>query len=237
MIIIPAIDILGGKVARLTRGDFKFEKTYEGTPLGMAKKWESCGAEMIHVVDLDGARTGSFENLRLIGEIASSVKPAIELGGGLRDKDTIKKALVCGVARVIIGTRAVDRGFLVDVLRELGSDKVIVGVDAREGKESVLGWTETKDIKVLDFIKMLEDMRVKTIVFTDIMRDGMLKGPNFNALDAVLAATKMNIVASGGVTSVKDVLELKKRNIAGCIIGKALYEGKLDLKEAIEAAK
>jgi len=240
MIVIPAIDILGGRVARLTRGDFKFEKTYEGAPLEIAKKWEGLGAGMIHVVDLDGAKTGVFRNLRLIGDIASSVKAKIELGGGLRDRSTIEKALDAGVSRVIIGTRAVDRNFVMDVVRGFGNEKIIVGVDSREGKVCVSGWTETKDIYFLDFIKMLEDLDVGTIVFTDILKDGALSGPNFDALKKVLEATDMNVIASGGVSSLDDIVRLKKmalKGLAGCIVGKALYEGRIDLKEAIEAAE
>lgn len=237
MIIIPAIDILNGKVARLTRGDFKFEKTYEGTPLEIAKKWEAAGAKMIHMVDLDGARTGVFKNLKLISKVASSVKPAIELGGGLRDSATIKKALDAGIARVIVGTRAVDRNFVKETIGQFGKDKVIIGVDSREGKVSVSGWTETKDITALDFIKGLESMGVGTIVFTDILRDGMLSGPNFEAVEAVLNATGMHVIASGGVSSLDDIKRLKAlepKGLVGCIIGKALYEGRLDLKKAIE---
>ncbi|MBL7069266.1 MAG: 1-(5-phosphoribosyl)-5-[(5-phosphoribosylamino)methylideneamino]imidazole-4-carboxamide isomerase [Candidatus Omnitrophica bacterium] len=240
MIVIPAIDILGGRVARLTRGDFKFEKTYEGTPLEIAGKWESLGAGMIHVVDLDGAKTGVFKNLKLIGDIASSVKAGIELGGGLRDRPTIKKALTAGISRVIIGTRAVDKNFVMEIMKEFGKEKVIVGVDSREGKISVSGWTETKDIYFLDFIKILEDLDVGTIVFTDILKDGTLSGPNFDALNRVLDATDMDVIASGGVSSIDDILKLKKlapKGLAGCIVGKALYEGRLDLRQAIEIAK
>jgi phosphoribosylformimino-5-aminoimidazole carboxamide ribotide isomerase len=178
MIIIPAIDILNGKVARLTRGDFKFEKVYKGTAVEFAKKWESLGAEMIHVVDLDGAKTGEFKNLDLISQITSSVKSSIELGGGLRDKETINRALDAGIARVIIGTRAVDKNFVKGVIEEFDAQRVIVGVDAREGRIAVSGWTETKNISTLDFIAELERINVKTIVFTDILKDGTLIGPN-----------------------------------------------------------
>ena len=240
MIVIPAIDILGGKVARLKRGDFKFEKTYEGTPVEFAKKWEVLGAQMIHMVDLDGARTGVFENLDLIGKIASSVRSPIELGGGLRDKETIDKALSVGIKRVIVGTRALDMDFVREVIKKFGPEKVIVGVDSRQGKIAISGWTETKDITTLDFTAQLEGLGVKTIVFTDILRDGTLSGPNLESLNAVLDATKMDVIASGGVSSVDDILELKRlesKGLVGCIVGKALYEGRLDLEEAIEISK
>ncbi len=239
MIVIPAIDILGGKVARLTRGDFKFEKTYKGTAIDFAKRWEEEGAEMIHLVDLDGARTGTFKNLELISKITSSVKSSIELGGGLRDRETIKKALDCGIARVIIGTRAVDKSFVKESIEEFGQDRIVVGVDARKGRISVSGWTETKDIATLDFIRELEAIDVKLIVFTDILRDGTLSGPNIRALEDVLGATKMDVISSGGISSTDDILALKRlepKGLLGCIVGKALYESKFDLKEAIEIA-
>jgi len=240
MIVIPAIDILGGKVARLKRGDFKFEKRYDGAPLDFAKKWEEQGAEWIHVVDLDGAKTGVFSNIKLIGSIASSVKASIELGGGLRDRETVKKALDAGISRVIIGTRAIEKNFVKELMEEFGPEKVIVGVDSREDKISVAGWTKTVDININDFLVELEGLGVRTIVFTDILKDGMLSGPNFAALDKVLGATGMNVIASGGVSSTDDILKLKKmepKGVTGCIVGKALYEGMLELREAIELAK
>lgn len=239
MIVIPAIDILDGKVARLTRGDFKFEKTYKGTAIEFAKMWEESGAQMIHLVDLDGARTGEFKNLDLIGKITSSVSSSIELGGGIRDRETIKKALGRGIARVIIGTRAVDKNFVREVINEFGGEKVIIGVDAREGRIAVSGWTETKDIATLDFIKELEEIDVKTIVFTDILRDGTLTGPNLVALEEVLDSTEMDVISSGGISSIEDIMALKKlepKGLTGCIVGKALYESKFDLSEAIEIA-
>ena len=240
MIIIPAIDILGGKVARLTRGDFKFEKTYKGTAVDFAKKWESLGAEMIHLVDLDGARTGEFKNLDLISRITSSVNADIELGGGLRDKDTIKRALDAGIARVIIGTRAVEKKFVKEVIDEFDSQRVIVGVDARQGRIALSGWTRTSDISTLDFIKELEEIAVETIIFTDILKDGTLSGPNLRALEEVLDATDMDVISSGGVSSVDDIIALKcleSKGLTGCIVGKALYESRFDLREAIEISR
>jgi len=240
MIIIPAIDILGGNVARLTRGDYKFEKVYKGSPVDFAKRWEEEGAEWIHLVDLDGARTGEFKNLELIKSITSSIKPKVELGGGLRDKETIKAALDGGIARVIIGTRAVEKDFVASMIEEFGPDKIVVGVDAREGKIAVSGWTETKDIKALAFVRELEEINVKLIIFTDILKDGTLSGPNIPALKEVLEATKMDVISSGGVSQVDDVISLTKvgaENLVGCIVGKALYERGFDLREAIEVAQ
>ncbi|MFH1753977.1 MAG: 1-(5-phosphoribosyl)-5-[(5-phosphoribosylamino)methylideneamino]imidazole-4-carboxamide isomerase [Candidatus Omnitrophota bacterium] len=248
MIVIPAIDILGGKVARLTRGDFKFEKTYKGTAEEFARRWEGLGAEMIHLVDLDGARTGEFKNLDLISRVTSSVNAKVELGGGLRDKETMKRALDAGIARVIIGTRAVDRKFVKEAIDEFDPQSVIVGVDAREGRIAVSGWTRTENISTLDFVKELEDIGVGTIVFTDILRDGTLSGPNIKALESVLDVTEMDVISSGGVSSIDDIIALKRlakqgpsgqepKGLVGCIVGKALYESGFDLREAIEIAK
>lgn len=235
MLIIPAIDILGGKVARLTRGDFKFEKIYSDDPLGVALTWEECGAKMIHIVDLDGARSGEFKNLDIIQEIAKSVKTDIELGGGVREEHVVEDALSRGISRVIIGTRATDEEFVKRAVKKF-KDKVIFGVDAREGKIALSGWTETAEYKTVDFVKKLESLNARTIVFTDILKDGTLNGPNFDALGEVLESTSMDVIASGGVSSLEDLIGLKemqpKAPIA-CIVGKALYEKKLDLKEAI----
>ena len=236
MLIIPAIDILGGKVARLTRGDFKFEKVYSADPLDTAKKWAAAGAAMIHVVDLDGARSGSFKNLDTIEKITKSVKADIQLGGGVRDEGVAATALSKGIKRVIIGTRATDENFVKHVIAKFGN-KVIFGVDAREGKIAVSGWTETTEFKTRDFVKKLESLGAGTIVFTDILKDGTLSGPNFTALEEVLASTSMDVIASGGVSSVGDLLKLKEmkpKPPVACIVGKALYETKFDLKEAIQ---
>lgn len=236
MLIIPAIDILDGKVARLTRGDFKFERVYSDDPLGVAHEWEDCGAKMIHIVDLDGARSGKFKNLAVIGEIAKSVKVDIQMGGGVRDDNVLREALSLGVKRVIIGTRATDKKFVKRIADEFGQ-KVVFGVDAREGKIAVSGWSETTELKITDFVKQLESLGAATIVFTDILKDGTLAGPNFSALEEVLGSTSMDVIASGGVSSIEDILALKKmapRGPVGCIVGKALYEKRLDLREAIQ---
>jgi len=235
MLIIPAIDILGGKVARLTRGDFKFEKIYSDNPIGVAQEWEDCGAKMIHIVDLDGAKSGKFKNLELIEKIAKSVKADIQLGGGVRDEGVLRDALSRGIKRIIIGTRATDEKFVSSVISNF-NDKVAFGVDAREGKIAISGWTETTEFKTVDFVKRLESLGAKTIVFTDIARDGMLSGPNFDALEEVLGASSMSVIASGGVSSIEDITKLKKlesKGLIACIVGKALYEGKMDLREAI----
>lgn len=235
MLVIPAIDILGGKVARLTRGNFKFEKVYPVDPLETALRWQDCGARMIHIVDLDGARSGEFENMDVIEKIAKSVKAGIQLGGGVRSQAVVSEALSKGIKRVIIGTRATDEKFVKDVIAGFG-DKVIFGVDAREGKIAVSGWEKTTEFKTTDFVKRLESLGAKQIVFTDILKDGTLSGPNFEALKEVVNLTSMEVIASGGVSSLDDLIKLKDmkpKSPVACIVGKALYEEKLDLKEAI----
>jgi len=237
MLVIPAIDLKDGKVARLRRGDFKFEKVYSDDPLGVAKKWEAAGAKRIHLVDLDGAVSGEFKNLPLIEEIIKTINVPVELGGGVRSEAVIEDALKRGISYVIIGTRLVDEGFSKRVIKNFGK-KVIMGVDARNGKIAVSGWTEQTEIGYIEFVQRLEAQGAKTAIFTDIAKDGMLQGPNMEATKNVCDNTSIDIIASGGVSSVDDLLKLKKLEtdgLIGAIVGKALYENRLDLKEAIKA--
>jgi len=235
MLVIPAIDLKDGKVARLTRGDFKFEKVYSDDPIGIAKKWEAAGARRIHLVDLDGAVSGEFKNLPLIEEILKNIKVPVELGGGVRSEEVIEEALKRGISYVIIGTRLADEAFSKRVIKKFG-DKLIMGVDARNGKVAVSGWTKTTEIDYVDFIKRLEEQGARTVIFTDIAKDGMLQGPNVEAIKRVLDATSIEVIASGGVSSIDDLLILKRlevKGLTGAIVGKALYENRIDLKEAI----
>lgn len=236
MLIIPAIDLKDGKVARLTRGDFKFEKVYSDDPIGVAKKWEAAGARRIHLVDLDGAISGEFKNLPLIEEILKVIKVPVELGGGVRSEKVIEEALKRGISYVIIGTRLVDEKFSKKVIKKF-KDKLIMGVDARNDKVAVSGWTKTTEIDYIDFIKRLEGQGAGTVIFTDIAKDGMLQGPNVEALKKILDATSIDIIASGGISSIDDLLILKRlevKGLIGAIVGKALYENRINLKEAIE---
>ncbi|NQU74622.1 MAG: 1-(5-phosphoribosyl)-5-[(5-phosphoribosylamino)methylideneamino]imidazole-4-carboxamide isomerase [Candidatus Omnitrophica bacterium] len=235
MIVIPAIDLKDGKVARLRRGDFKFETIYSDDPIGVAKKWEAAGARRIHLVDLDGAVTGEFKNLPLIEKILKSIKVPVELGGGVRSEEVIESALARGVSYVIIGTRLVDKKFAERIINKFGS-KLIMGVDAKDGKVAVSGWVKTTELDYVDFIKGLQDQGAKTVIFTDIAKDGMLQGPNMDAIKRVLDKTSVDVIASGGVSSIDDLLILKRlepKGLVGAIVGKALYEKKIDLKEAI----
>lgn len=236
MLIIPAIDLKDGKVARLRRGDFKFEKVYSNDPMGVARKWEAAGAKRIHLVDLDGAVSGEFKNLPLIEDILKTVKVPVELGGGVRSEEVIEEALKRGISYVIIGTRLVDEKFSKKIIKKYGG-KLIMGVDAKDGKVAVSGWTKTTELDYVEFIKRLEGQGAKTVIFTDIAKDGMLQGPNTEAIKKVLEATSLDVIASGGVSSIDDLLILKRlepKGLIGAIVGKALYENRIDLKEAIK---
>lgn len=236
MLVIPAIDLKDEKVARLTRGDFKFEKIYSDDPLGIAKKWEAAGARRIHLVDLDGAVSGEFKNLPLIEEILKTVKVPVELGGGVRSEAVVEEALKRGVSYVIIGTRLVDEKFSKKIIKKYG-DKLIMGVDAKNGKVAVAGWTKTTELDYVEFIKRLQGQGAKTVIFTDIAKDGMLQGPNTEAIKKVLEAASLDVIASGGVSSIDDLLILKRlevKGLVGAIVGKALYENRINLKEAIQ---
>lgn len=230
MIIFPAIDIRGGKCVRLTQGDYAQEKIYSEQPVEVAKEWERKGAAFIHLVDLDGAKSGNSVNDGLIKEIANTVAVPIQVGGGIRSIQTIDNYFQAGVGRVIIGTAAIRNPELLREAVERFGDKIAVSIDARNGFVATDGWTEESSVKALDLVKELETIGVKTIVYTDISKDGMLQGPNFGELQTVNEATTMDVIASGGVTTEKDVQQLQEMNMYGVIIGKALYDGNLDLK-------
>jgi len=239
MIAIPAIDIRGGNVVRLNQGKFSEETVYSDSPVETAKRWEAAGAEMIHVVDLDGAAEGRVRNLGLVREITAAVTARIELGGGVRDEESIEKAIDAGVSKVVIGTRALDAKFLESALRRF-RDNIVVGIDACEGLVRTKGWLVATKTKALDLAKEVEALGVRTINYTDISKDGMLAGPNIDSVAELLQATKLDIVLSGGISSVDDIRRLKKlpgRGLAGVIIGRALYESRIDLAEAIKECK
>jgi len=234
MIIFPAIDILNGQCVRLIQGDYNKEKIYSNSPIDMAKQWEEKGAEYIHIVDLDGAKTGRSINQEIILEIAKTVNVPIQVGGGIRSLETIENYLENGVNRVIIGTAAINHPeFLQDAVDKF-EEKIAVSIDARNGYVATDGWTDTSDVKALDLVKRLETVGVKTIVYTDIAKDGMLQGPNLEEQKAINEATTIDLIASGGVTTKEDVENLRALNLYGVIIGKALYDGKLKLETILE---
>jgi phosphoribosylformimino-5-aminoimidazole carboxamide ribotide isomerase len=234
MIIFPAIDIKENKCVRLSQGDFSKVKTYSNEPFDMALKWKNEGASFLHIVDLDGARSEEIINKESIEKIAKNIGLPIQVGGGIRSEEKIKNFIDMGVARVIIGTIAVENK---DLLKELASkykEKLIVSIDAKDGKVALRGWEVISKVDSIDLCKELEQIGIKTIVYTDISKDGMLEGPNFDIYKILSERTSLNIIASGGITSIDDIKRLKDMNIYGAIVGKALYDNKLELKEALK---
>src|SRR5699024_8569098 len=218
---------------RLIQGEYNEETIYSDSPTEMALEWEKKGAEYLHLIDLDGAKTGNSLNKQAIQEIAQAVSIPVQVGGGIRSIETIKEHIDNGVSRVIIGTAAINNpDFLKEAVNKYG-DQVAVSIDARNGYVATDGWTETSEVKAIDLLKNLEQMGVKTIVYTDIFKDGMLQGPNFEELSLVDQATSIDVIASGGVTTKEDIRKLQEMNMYGAIIGKALYDGNLIFEELV----
>lgn len=231
MMIYPAIDIKDGKCVRLTQGKFDKEKVYFESPPEVAKLWQEKGSKVLHIVDLDGALEGESKNLSVIKKIVEAVDIPIQLGGGIRSLETIKALIDIGISRVILGTKAIeDREMLRKAVKMYGN-RIVVSIDAKDGYVALNGWTKTSEVIALDFAKELETLGVKTIVYTDIARDGMMKGPNFEAIKKMKEHVEIDVIASGGVTSLDDIIELSKIGVAGAIVGKALYEGKINLAD------
>ncbi|HUT55066.1 MAG TPA: 1-(5-phosphoribosyl)-5-[(5-phosphoribosylamino)methylideneamino]imidazole-4-carboxamide isomerase [bacterium] len=240
MLVIPAIDLKAGKVVRLEQGLMEKDTAYSDDPAAMAKKWAEMGAELIHVVDLDGAFAGRPVNDAAVLEIARAAGVPIELGGGIRDLATIAHYLERGVGRVILGTVAHKDPKLVREACRKFPGKIVVGIDAKGGLVSVRGWAEVTDLPAADLARRYEDMGIAAIIYTDIARDGMLTGPAVEATARLARSVKVPVIASGGVADLGHVRELMKHErdgIVGVITGKAIYEGKLDLREAIRVAK
>jgi len=236
VLIIPAIDIKDGKVVRLTKGDFLKVEVYSEDPVATAVGWQDAGAELLHVVDLDGARSGELKNLGVIEKIIKAVKMPVEVGGGIRNADVIKDVLSRGASFVVLGTKALDEGFLDEAIKKF-KGKLIVSVDAKDGTVAIEGWQKSGHTDAVRFAKDLEAAGVKRIVYTDIAKDGTLKGPSFFNIEKILDATTIEVIASGGIGSIDDIRRLKtyeKKGLTGVIAGKALYEGKVDLKTAIQ---
>lgn len=237
MRIYPAIDIKDGNCVRLLQGRFSDITVYGNSPADMAEKWEKLGGEYIHVVDLDGALKGHGVNADAISEICSRVSVPVQTGGGIRTMADIEAKLACGISRVIIGTKAVsDADFVREAVKEYG-DKIVIGIDAKDGMVAVEGWEKTSDFTAVEFAKKMADIGVKTIVYTDIATDGTLKGPNVEAMREMAAAVNADIIASGGVGSLEHILALKDTGVEGVIVGRALYTDNVNLTEAIEALR
>ncbi len=240
MIIIPAVDIKQGKCVRLLQGRMEDTTQYSEDPLKMAQRWEKEGASLIHVVDLDGAFAKEVRNLKTIQTILSGITVPIQVGGGIRDLKTIELYINMGVSRIIIGSEAVYNPNFVKEACLKFKDRIVVGIDARNGKVAVEGWSRTSETKAVDLAKEFESCGVVAINFTDIYRDGMQTGPNIEETAALAEAVSIPIIASGGVSTIQDIknlLKIESKGVAGVITGKALYEGTLDLKEAIRISK
>lgn len=236
MKIYPAIDICDKKVVRLLKGDYQKRTVYEKTPVQAAFEFESAGAKFLHVVDLDGAKAGELSNFESIREIADCTDMFIEVGGGIRTMERIEKYLSIGVGRVILGTAALENAkFLKEAVSEFGA-AVAVGVDAAGGKVATRGWLNVSDTDSFEFCIRLCDMGVKNIIYTDISRDGALSGTNLDAYRRLSDISGLDITASGGITYYDEIEKLRDMNIYGAILGKAIYNGNLDLKKSLEIA-
>lgn len=236
MTIYPAIDIIDGACVRLVRGDYSQKTKFADDPREVAKKWESLGGEFIHIVDLDGARAGTMPNADLICGIAATVNVPIEVGGGIRDMNAVKRYLDNGVERVIVGTSALsDPEFLKRAIDIYGG-RIAVGIDAKDGMVAVNGWEEVSGVSAIALAEKVCAMGAEHIIYTDIATDGMLSGPNTAAMAEMANAVSAGIIASGGVTTVEDIKRLCKTGVKGAIIGKALYTDRISLPDAIAAA-
>ncbi|MBI4298254.1 MAG: 1-(5-phosphoribosyl)-5-[(5-phosphoribosylamino)methylideneamino]imidazole-4-carboxamide isomerase [Chloroflexi bacterium] len=234
MEVIPAIDLRGGKCVRLYQGDYNKETIYSEDPLEVALRWQELGASRLHVVDLDGALAGTPINAGVINGIAALVNIPIQVGGGIRTLDAAEGVIGMGADRIILGTTAVENPTLVaEACRKLGSDAVIVSVDARDGKVAIKGWTENTRFSTLELVDKMAQLGVERFVFTDISLDGTLAAPNLQIVSKLVEKTGLKFLASGGISSVEHLRILAKTGVEGAIIGKALYTGAIDLQEAL----
>ncbi|NQT29451.1 MAG: 1-(5-phosphoribosyl)-5-[(5-phosphoribosylamino)methylideneamino]imidazole-4-carboxamide isomerase [Candidatus Saganbacteria bacterium] len=231
--VIPAIDILDSKCVRLKQGRYDRETIYAKDPLEVAKKWESQGAVRIHVIDLDGARTGSPKNIEIIKSIAKGINIPIQVGGGIRNLKLIRELIDSGIDRVILGTTAVNNPNMLGKFCQEFGNQIAVAIDAKDGKAATEGWTKVSKKDVLALAQEGIELGVKRFILTDISRDGMLTGPNFDGIKKFIAAISVPVIASGGISCNEDIEKLKSTGSEGCIVGKALYEGKIKLEEII----
>lgn len=237
MLIYPAIDLFQGKAVRLYKGDYAQMTVYSQDPPAVAEDFRDCGATHMHIVDLEGAKKGTTPNLDTVLEIKRRSGLFCEVGGGIRTMDTIDTYLSAGIDRVILGTAAVtEPGFAEEAVKKYG-EKIAVGIDIRDGFVAIKGWTESAGITAFDFCGRMEEIGVETLICTDISRDGAMKGTNHALYRELRERFSMRIIASGGVSSLEDVISLRRQNVDGAIIGKAYYTGAIDLRRALEAAK
>lgn len=237
MLILPAIDLYDKKAVRLYKGDYNEMTVYSNNPIEIARKFQECGATFIHMVDLEGAKNGTTPNIDEVRKVVEYTDLKVEIGGGIRDEETVQKYIDLGVERVILGTAAVtDDEFLCKMVAKY-KDAIAVGVDLKDGYVAIKGWTEKSALTADEFFKHLSDIGVKTVICTDISKDGAMQGTNRELYKELSAKYTMDIVASGGVSSIGDIKALKDMNLYGAILGKAYYIGAVDLKEAVEVAK
>ena len=237
MNIIPAIDLIGGKAVRLLKGDYDKVTVYSDDPAAVAESFERAGAKYLHVVDLDGAKDGTTANFETIKKIIERTNLSVEVGGGIRTLERVRQYIDVGVDRVIIGTAAVtDPDFLCEAV-ELYGEKIVVGVDIKDGFVAIKGWLEVSELSCKEFCKKLESLGVKTIICTDISKDGMMSGTNRELYRELYDEFKLNIIASGGVSSMDDISALSDMGLFGAIVGKAIYTGAIELSEAIKLAE
>lgn len=236
MIILPAIDIKDGNCVRLVKGDYSTAHKVAESPYIAAQRFADSGATWMHMVDLDGAKDAALVNADLIADVAKSSGLKVEVGGGIRDMKAVEYYLSRGVNRVILGSAAVKNpNFVIEAVKSYG-ESIVVGIDAKDGMVRAEGWLDNSQINYIELAKRMEDVGVRTIVFTDIDQDGTLEGPNLNQLDALAYEVSCNIIASGGIAVIKDIINLCELGIYGAICGKSIYSGSLDLKQAIEVS-
>ncbi len=238
MEVIPAIDLLDGKCVRLYQGDYAQSQVFDENPVAVARKWEEQGATRLHVVDLDGAKVGKTSNLAAIEAIVQAVAIPVQVGGGLRDRDGVSRLLSIGVQRAIVGTVAVEQPELVTQWCGEFPQQIVVGIDARNGKVATRGWLETSEVLATDLANRMVKQGAAAIIYTDIHRDGTMSGPNIPALRELATAIDIPVIASGGVSSLTDLLSLlalEPLGVTGAIVGRAIYTGDIDLKEAVQA--
>jgi phosphoribosylformimino-5-aminoimidazole carboxamide ribotide isomerase len=237
MMVIPAIDVKDGRCVRLRQGDMTAETVYSTDIASMARRWEDAGARMIHLVDLNGAVEGEPKNFPHIEAVRKAVRAEVQVGGGIRNLSTVRRYLEAGVSRIVLGTAALtDRKFLDDACREFPR-RILLGLDARDGKVAVNGWTSVSETTALDLLKELSGYPIGAVIYTDIARDGMLGGPNLSALREIAGYSPFSVIASGGISRIEDLKAIRSLGpqIIGAIVGKALYDGKLDYRTALAA--
>jgi len=237
MDVIPAIDLMSGKCVRLIQGQYHRQIIYKDDPVAQAQEFVDAGAKWLHIIDLDGAKVGNPVNIEIVKAISDAVDLKVETGGGIRDEDSIRRMLDMGIERVIIGTSAISEFEWFTEMTNKFPEKLVLSLDARGSKVSIRGWTHESPQKLWDFASQSANLPLAAIIYTDINKDGMMAGPNLERTQALVQAVDIPVIAAGGVTNVDDVGKLKDLGVAGAIIGRSIYEGTIDLKQAIRAAK